>query len=415
MLIKKTFQIYRDSFSGLSKPAWMLALVMLLNRTGAMVIPFLSIYVTKQLGFSKVDAGIVLSTFGVGSVIGSLLGGWLSDKIGSFRVQSFSLFLSAPIFALIPQFTTVFGVASIIFLLSIITETFRPANSASLTLYAKPENLTRAFSLNRMAINLGFSFGPALGGILATLSYSFLFYGNAAGVFVTGIVFYAYFRYKKPRQQTVKSETTSETTVEKSISPYKDKLFLFFSFFCILYSMVFSQLICVFPMYYEEVSRMSQPEIGLILGYSGLFIVITEMVIVHTVERKFSLYNNIIAGTLLGGLTYFVLLFTAETWMLYISMTLLCISEILVLPFISTVAAKRASSKHKGAYMGINALSFSIALIVTPIGATYVIQQWSYDTLWIVNTTLAIIASIGFYWIGKKMDRESRNQSAKNR
>lgn len=406
MLLKKTFQIYRASFSGLSKPAWMLALVMLLNRTGAMVIPFLSIYVTKQLGFSKVDAGIVLSTFGVGSVIGSLVGGWLSDRIGSFRVQSLSLFLSAPIFALIPQFTSVFGVASIIFLLSIITETFRPANSASLALYAKPENLTRAFSLNRMAINLGFSFGPALGGILATLSYSFLFYGNAAGVFVTGIVFYAYFRYKKPRQQTVKSETTSETTVEKSISPYKDKLFLLFSFFCVLYSIVFSQLISVFPMYYEEVSRMTQPEIGLILGYSGLFIVITEMVIVHAVERKFTVFNNIIFGTLLGGMTYFVLLFTAETWMLYVSMTLLCLSEILVLPFISTVAAQRASSKHKGAYMGINALSFSIALIVTPVGATFVVQHWNYNTLWILNSCLAVIASLGFYWVGKKMQRE---------
>ncbi len=96
VIFKKPIQLYVDSFSGLSKPAWMLALVMLLNRMGAMVIPFLAVYVTKELHFTKIEAGIVLSTFGIGSVIGSLLGGWLTDKVGSLRVQSFSLFLSAP-------------------------------------------------------------------------------------------------------------------------------------------------------------------------------------------------------------------------------------------------------------------------------------------------------------------------------
>lgn len=377
---------------------------MLLNRTGAMVIPFLSIYVTKQLGFTKIEAGIVLSTFGIGSVIGSILGGWLTDKIGSFRVQSLSLFLSAPVFVLIPQFETVVGVSAVILLLSIIVETFRPSNSASITLYAKPENITRAFSLNRMAINLGFSFGPALGGFLATISYIWLFYGNAIGVFVAGIVFYAYFRYKKKNKVKPVSEAIVATdNVTGNQSPYKDKWFIIFSLVCVLYSIVFSQLISVLPLYYEEVAGMSQSEIGIILGYSGLFIVITEMVIVHYAQQRFKIFNNIIIGTVLGGLTYFILLFSEDMFTLYLSMTFLCISEILVLPFISTIAALRAGEKRKGAYMGLNALSFSIALIITPYLASQVITHYGYHVLWIINSILTVLSVLGFYWTGKKM------------
>jgi predicted MFS family arabinose efflux permease len=411
VIFKKSIQLYKDSYSGLSKPAWMLALVMLLNRTGAMVIPFLAIYVTQELHFSKIEAGIVLSTFGIGSVIGSLLGGWLTDKIGSFRVQSFSLFLSAPIFALIPQFTTLNGVAGIILVLSIIAETFRPSNSASITLYAKPENITRAFSLNRMAINLGFSFGPAMGGLLATISYSWLFYGNAVGAFVTGIVFYGYFRFRrKNKKSLVVHETIIDPElVEDDRSPYKDKLFLIFSLMCVLYSIVFSQLISVLPLFYGDAVDMSQAEIGLILGYSGIFIVLTEMVIVHYLEKKLDLYANIVIGSVLLGITFLLLLFSQSTWMLYLSMTFLCLSEILVLPFISTVAAVRAGKKYKGAYMGVNALSFSIALIITPYLATQILTVYGYEKLWVINTVISLLAALGFYYVGKKMKREIRS------
>lgn len=411
MNFKKPIQLYIDSFSGLSKPAWMLALVMLLNRTGAMVIPFLAIYVTKELHFSKVEAGIVLSTFGIGSVIGSLLGGWLTDKIGSFRVQSLSLFLSAPIFALIPQFTTLNGIAGIILLLSIIAETFRPSNSASISLYAKPENITRAFSLNRMAINLGFSLGPAMGGLLATISYSWLFYGNAVGAFVTGIVFYGYFRFRrKNRKSLVVHETIIDADiVDDERSPYKDKLFLVFSLMCVLYSIVFSQLISVLPLFYGDAINLSQAEIGMILGYSGIFIVLTEMVIVHYLETKLDLYANIVIGSILLGVTFFLLIFSQSTPMLYISMTFLCLSEILVLPFISTVAAVRAGKKYKGAYMGVNALSFSIALIITPYLATQILTVYGYDTLWIINTVISILAALGFYYVGRKMKLEQKS------
>ena len=148
-------RIYADSFKGLSKEAWMLSIVMLINRSGSMVLPFLGVYMTDQLEFSIKESGIVLSFYGVGSVIGS----WLGDIL---PISLENIGYSLPVYSLVrrsftdPIFTSVEGMALIILLQSIISETFRPANSVAITKYARPENLTRAFSLNRMAINLGF-------------------------------------------------------------------------------------------------------------------------------------------------------------------------------------------------------------------------------------------------------------------
>ena len=171
----------------------MLAAVMLINRAGSMVLPFLGVYMVDHLHFGIKESGMVLSFYGIGSVLGSWLGGLITDRVGEYKVQSTSLFLSVPLFCVLPLFTSIEGLATIILLQSIISEMFRPANSVAITKYAKSQNLTRAFSLNRMAVNLGFSIGPAMGGILSSISYDFLFYCNALGALLAGIVYVIFF------------------------------------------------------------------------------------------------------------------------------------------------------------------------------------------------------------------------------
>ena len=143
----KILKIYIDAYSGLSKESWMLAIVMLLNRMGSMVLPFLGIYLISELNFSLEQSGLVLSCYGIGAVLGSWLGGWITDRIGNFKVQALSLFLSAPLFLILPYFNTVLSFSIIMLILSTISEMFRPANSVAITRYAKRENITRAFSL----------------------------------------------------------------------------------------------------------------------------------------------------------------------------------------------------------------------------------------------------------------------------
>lgn len=395
----KLLQIYTSSFKGLSKESWMLALVMLINRSGSMVLPFLGVYMTGHLHFSIENTGIVLSFFGVGSVIGSWFGGMITDKIGEYRVQYLSLLMSVPLFCLIPLFSTEVGVAGIILAQSIVSETFRPANSVAITKYARPENITRAFSLNRMAVNLGFSIGPALGGILSAISYNFLFYSNALGALLAGLM-YIWFFGKRNKLAKVKAKKVKEAIIiKKENSPYKDGKFLIYCVFCMLFAICFFQLFSTLTIFYKDTAHLSQQNIGYILGYSGFLIVLLEMSFVQIAEKYFKLAFTMLLGTLLCGLSYAMMAFDYSVVTLVVSMTLLCIGEIWTLPFMSTITAMRSGKNNKGAYMGLNGISFSIAFIITPYVGTLIAQKFGFNVLWIGTGILSAFIAVALYFI----------------
>lgn len=373
-----------------------------------MVLPFLGVYMTNHLHFSIENSGIVLSFFGIGSVIGSWFGGMITDKIGEYKVQSLSLLLSVPLFCLIPLFTTEEGLAGIILMQSIVSETFRPANSVAITKYAKPENITRAFSLNRMAVNLGFSIGPALGGILSAISYEFLFFSNALAALLAGLMYIWFFR-KRTRLAKKKARNVKEAIIiKKENSPYRDRKFMVYCIFCMLFSICFFQLFSTLTIFYKDTAHLSQQNIGFILGYSGFLIVLLEMGFVQLAEKYFTLGFTMLIGTFLCGFSYAMLAFDYSMVALLVSMTLLCIGEIWTLPFMSTITALRSGENNKGAYMGLNGMSFSIAFIITPYIGTLIADKLGFNTLWIGTGVLAILIAIGFYYIVPWMLKDNR-------
>ena len=394
--IKSYFKVYQ----GLSSPAWMLALVMLVNRSGAMVVPFLGVYMVKHLGFSLENAGLLLSCFGIGSVIGSSLGGWLTDKFGHFKVQLFSLTGVIPMFILLPELTTTTSLAAGILALSIISDILRPANSVSLAYYSKPENVVRSFTLNRMALNLGFSIGPALGGLLAAISYNLLFYGNAIAATLAAVIFFVYFRSKKGEAKE-KADAVEEQIKFKS--PYKDAPFLVFTFLSILFAICFFQLLSSLPLYYKEVYHLNEKSIGIILAYSGVVVFSLEMLIVHIAERITTAANAIIIGVFCCGLAFASLLITEGVWLLYVSMFILCVAEILAMPFMATVTLQRSNIKNRGAYMGLNSLSLSAGLIFAPFLGTKVAANYGFNILWMGTGFLMLLTAMGFYFLMKRM------------
>lgn len=398
--MKTYIQSYFKVYQGLSTPAWMLALVMLVNRSGAMVVPFLGVYMVKHLGFSLESAGLLLSCFGIGSVVGSSLGGWLTDKFGHFKVQLFSLVGVIPLFVLLPELTTTTSLAGGILALSMVSDILRPANSVSLAYYSKPENVVRSFTLNRMALNLGFSIGPALGGLLAAISYNLLFYGNAIAATLAAVIFFVYFRNKKGE---IKEKADTEEEELKYQSPYKDAPFLVFTFLSILFAICFFQLLSSLPLYYKEVYHLNEKSIGIILAYSGVVVFSLEMLIVHIAERRTTAANAIIIGVFCCGVAFASLLITEGIWLLYVSMFILCIAEMLAMPFMATVTLQRSNIKNRGAYMGLNSLSLSAGLIFAPFLGTKIAANYGFNVLWMGTGALMLLTSIGFYLLMKRM------------
>lgn len=391
------WQNYISSYKGLSTNTWMLALIMFINQSGAMILPFMAIYMEEELAFTDIKKGVVLALFGLGAIIGGLYGGKLTDQLGSYKIQLFSLLCVIPLYislAFIKNFEFLcFGVL----LTSTTKELFRPANSVSVAKYAKPENITKAFSLNRMALNLGYSVGPAVGGFLAVISFKLLFFTNAFMALIAAVLFWWYFKNKNTK--TIQENTTN---LNEQKNAFKDRDFLLFSFFVTLFAFCFFQILNTLPIFYKNVALLKENQIGVLMGFNGLIVFSLEMFIIHIAEKKFTLLSNLIFGMIFCGLAYTTLLFSSDLFFLYFSLFLLSISEILIMPLTSTIAVYRSTPENRGKYMGINGISYSSALIFSPIIGTWVIEKFNFSTLWTLNIIVSIITILGFWKILKK-------------
>jgi predicted MFS family arabinose efflux permease len=168
---------YTESFRGLPGRAWWMALVVLVNRSGSMVFFFLPLYLTSQKGFSVVEAGRMVSVWGLGSLAGSYIGGWLSDRLGTKAVQASSLAASGAGFILLGFLDGSVVLAAAVFILSLLSESFRPANITAFAEACGEAGRARGFTLLRLAHNLGFAVGPVLGGFFAASGcYACLFW-----------------------------------------------------------------------------------------------------------------------------------------------------------------------------------------------------------------------------------------------
>ena len=255
-MIKRTIIGYQNSFRGLSKEVWYLALITFINRAGTMVLPFLSLYLTKNLNLTLGQVGWIMTSFGVGSLAGSWLGGRLTDKVGYYKVMVWSLLITGFLFIGLQYIKSFYGFAFAIFLTMAVADTFRPAMFVALKAYSKPENQTRSLTLIRLAINLGFSFGPFLGGIIiAYIGYSGLFWVD--GITCVAAIILMRNVLKPKTLQNNKSEIESNDFVE-IVSVYIDKPYWIFLFVVFLMGFAFFQLFTTMPLFYKEIHHLTE-------------------------------------------------------------------------------------------------------------------------------------------------------------
>ncbi len=388
------YRSYLNTYRGISREIWMLSLVMLINRSGAMVLPFLSVYLKGELEFGLTDIGIILSLFGVGSLLGTMLGGWLTDKFGFFRVQFASLCLSGLGYFLLEPVESFWGIALGFFLITLVSDSFRPANAAAVAAYAKPENITRAFSLNRMAINLGFTVGPAVGGLIAVYSYSWLFYIDGVSCWIGAAFFGLYFWKRTTRDR--KDAKLKAVEIAPVASPYSDRSFILFCLLTAAFAFVFFQFLFTLPLFYRDVALLTEAEIGLLLALNGLVVFGLEMPLVYILGKKVRLSRIVAVGCILTGLAFGILVFGSSLALLITSMVILSVGEIFVMPFLSTYTANRSTAANRGKYMGLYGMAYSAAFILAPSAGTAIVASYNYSLLWITVAAISVFIAWGF-------------------
>jgi predicted MFS family arabinose efflux permease len=397
----KLFTLYRTAYGGLSRSVWLLALVMLINRSGTMVVPFLSVYLTHELGFSVARAGLVMAGFGLGAVTGAVVGGRLTDRFGYLPVMTGSLALGGLMFLVVGQMRTFPALCGTIFLLSVVGEAFRPALSASVATYATRETMTRSYSLIRLASNLGFSVGPAVGGVLAGFGYQWLFAcdGGTNLLAATGLVLFL----GKTHQPSARPTAETEAPSGGGTSAWRDGYYLLFSLFGLLFAVSFCQLFTMMPVFLKQEYRFPEPRIGLWLALNAFLVATVEMLLIHTVEPRGSRLGWIRLGVALTGLAFVALnLLPGWTPVVWLAVLLLTFGEMFAMPFMQSFSVTRAAPEARGQYAAVYSVLWSSAQVLAPTLGGQIAQWAGFTALWWLMAAFGGASWLGFGWLKRR-------------
>ncbi len=363
-----------------------------------MVVPFMTMYCTQQLGFSLLQAGFIMALFGAGAVTGAFIGGIITDKVGFYPMQVAALLLGGCMFIVTGFLKTYPALCIGSFVLSVCNESFRPANSAAVAFYSKPENRTRSYALNRLAINLGWSFGGALGGFIASINYNLLFWVDGVTNIVAALLLMRLLPYVNHKKQTAQAAENAPVK-----SAYRDVPYLFFTLLTILFATCFFQLFTIQPVFFKNEWKLTEQMIGLLMALNGLIIVVIEMIIVYSIEGKRPLTFFIRAGVFTVGLSYALFnILPGVAVSAFVCVAVMTLGEILAMPFMNTYWISRTSENNRGQYAAIYTIAWSIAQITAPSFGSYTAEKFGFATLWWMNAGICTITAIGFALLGKK-------------
>jgi predicted MFS family arabinose efflux permease len=384
---------------GLPREIWILFATALVNRAGTMALPFLVLYLTRILGMPAGSAGLALVVYGAGALCTAPLSGRLCDWVGPMRVMQASLFLSGLLLIVFPLVHGLVPILAMTLLWSLTSEAFRPANLACVTDLVAADRRKSAFAVIRLAVNLGMSVGPAIGGLLAIVSFPALFVVDGATSILAGIVLTFSAWRSAPRSRPIDNDSEAAAAEEAGgpatspgpaasplpaapSSPLADRRLIWFLAAMIPVMVVFFQHAASLPLFLVQELRMPETVYGMMFPINTLLIVFLEVPL-NMAMARWPHGPALALGALLCGAGFGALAFARGPAGIAATVVVWTFGEMILLPGSAAYAADIAPRHRRGQYMGLYSMAFSAAFTLGPWIGIQVFDRFGGTTLWI--------------------------------
>jgi MFS family permease len=373
-----------SDLAGLPRDSWLLALATLVNRAGTMVIPFLALHFTRNLGFTAGQAGLALAVYGIVSLLTSPFAGRLADRVGSQRILTVSLFLGGLGFWALPLLRTLPHVLVGMVVLSAVSEAMRPATLALVSDLSPNELRRQAFALNRLAINLGMSVGPAAGGFLAARSFNTLFWVDGATSIAAALVLLVF-----PLRPVA---VESHAGAPPSLGAIADRR-LRYVIICLLpVLLVFFQHEGAMPVWMVEDLGMPTQNFGLLFTINTLLIVFLE-VRLNGLTAHWSPARALSVGSALCTVGFGALAFLSSYWGIVATVVVWTFGEMILFPSTAAYVSELAPPSRRGEYMGFYSMTFGIGFTLGPWLGLTLLEATGARTLWLACLAMGTVST----------------------
>lgn len=383
---------------GLPRLYWILWLGQFINRLGGFVLTFLPVYLTERLRYTDAQAGMVLSLFGAGSLVGASLGGSFGDRFGrrptilgfaSLNAVVLLLFGAAPAGPWIAVAAFMHGVSN----------AYGPALSAAVSDVVAPGDRTRAFGYFYWAVNLGFTVAASLGGAISARGYHWLFVGDA----LTTLAFCALVYLRVPETRPVETESTAAQG-PRAVSALRDRRFVPFALSQLAMLTVFLQAFVTMSL--EERARgVSVRDVGLIAALNGVVIIGLQPVVLRA-TRGVAHWRMLSAAGALVSLGALLAMAARSSQGFAVAMVAFSAGEVAFASASPTFVAHIAPPARRAAYQGAYSLCWAAASLLAPVIGPGLRQWAGSSAMWFGAALVAGASAVGHAVFTRRAERD---------
>lgn len=368
----------RHTAGGLPRTYWLLWVGTFVNRLGSFVVPFLSLYLTRERGISVEQATLIVSLNGLGGVIAAPVGGALADRVGRRTTLMCALWLGSAAMLLLGLSRAPAQIAVATFLLGLLGEMYRPAVSAAIADVVPAQDRARAFGLLYWVVNVGFALALPLAGWVSKLGFFVLFAGDALTTFLYGCI--VWWKVPETLPRGPRKEPLRLSSLLPSPVPFRDPVFLSFALPIFATAVIFFQASTTLSL--DLAARgMSPTTYGSVLALNGVLIVFLQPFagrVVGSARRSVALAWA--AG--LTGLGFGLHALPATVPLAMFAVVVWTLGEMAQAPVAPTVVADLAPPSLRGGYQGAYHMLWGLGAATAPALGGQVLGRWGSQALW---------------------------------
>ncbi|MGW3494621.1 MDR family MFS transporter [Streptomyces sp. NPDC001020] len=396
----------KEAVSGLPREFWWLWTSTLVNRLGAFVATFMALYLTLERGYSASYAGLVAALHGLGGVVSSLGAGVMTDRLGRRPTLLVAQSSTAVSVALLGFMHDPVAIAAVAFLVGMASNASRPAVQAMMADIVRPEDRVRAFSLNYWAINLGFAISSMAAGFIAEYSYLAGFLIEAGMTMICAIVVFA----KLPESRPVPTARDAAEDVGMG-AVLRDGRFMSMVGLSFLIALIFQQGSVGLPVAMGK-AGFTPADYGMAIAVNGVLIVALQIPVTRLIEHR-DPRRLLVVSSLLAGYGFGLTAFAGSVGVFVLTVCVWTLAEIVNAPTQTGLVVRLSPVHGRGRYQGMYTMSWSVAALVAPLMAGFVIDRFGAEWLWGLCAVVGTGAAAGYGALMRRLPAEQPTAGAR--
>jgi len=386
--------------------AWVLAALLFINRLSSMVKLFMALYLRQELGLAIETVGWLLSAYGAGLLVGSMLGGLLSDHVRTARLTATLFFVSVFVLILLGLVTQVPLLAGLLLLSGTLDGAIRTLHQRLIMEYCEPAQRSRAQALSRVARNLGMAAAGVAGGVLAQTDFRWVFFVSA----VMTLLALLWFVRTTWRRAVLEPD---EVTEAGTGTPLRDTAFLWLLGAAVLLGMAFDTVYSTLGNYLRDYYHLSTEAIGWQFGLNAMLVVALQIPLTHWGER-WGLRRQLLAGCVLLAVGLGMLPFGSGLFYVCLSTVIWTLGEAFFMPPMNVLVMRHAQDGKSGQYFGLFFMSWSASALLSPVLSGQLYGHFGGHSVWLASATLALL-TLPLIYLATRFSTQAKAQVASPR